>query len=260
MSSPRRRALALSLGLSLALVGMGAGVAEAQAPSAYERAIAAYLEADFELSRGGAEEALEDPTTSVADLSRAHLLLALLAHVEQADRTVIESQIEDAVALDATVEAPEGSPRAFADRLTAARARAAETPTHLRIEREASGGARASVTGIPARLVHHVGLTCGGVGARSAAGGLEVSLDRIEGTCQAEIVDARGRVLDRATRELLVVTQGGPTTQGSDDTPWIVLGVVGAVLVVGGAITLGIVLGAPSQSTLGTPTVPEWSR
>lgn len=261
---PLRSRTLLGASLAIALVG-SLSIASpllAQQRSAYDRAIAAYLEADFELSRAGAEEALEDPTTSVGDLSRAHLLLALLAHVEQADRTVIEEQLENAVSLDASVVAPEGSPRAFSLRLEATRTAAANSPRRLAIERTEAGGARATLTGLPPRLIHHVSLSCGTASVRSAAGGLEVAVERVEATCSAEAIDARGRVLERASRDFLgtPVVPVTPPSGGSDDTPWIVLGVVGAVLVVGGAITIGVVLGTPSQSTLGAPSIPEWSR
>jgi hypothetical protein len=42
-----------------------------------------------------------------------------------------------------------------------------------------------------------------------------------------------------------------------DDTLWIVLGVVGGVLVIGGAITIGI-LASPRDAMLGAPTVMGW--
>jgi hypothetical protein len=95
--------------------------AQAAATTPYDRALSAYLEADFEVSRASAEETIDEASTTLADLARAHLLLALLAHVERADRTVLDAEVEAAVALDPAVIAPEGSPRTFSDRLEAAR-------------------------------------------------------------------------------------------------------------------------------------------
>ncbi|MBN8614680.1 MAG: hypothetical protein J0L92_29035 [Deltaproteobacteria bacterium] len=247
--------------LAIVLLLVTTEVARAQEGSAYDRAIAAYLEADFELSRASAEEALEDGATSLAVAARAHLLLALLAQVERADRTVVTAQIEDAVALDLNVRAPEGSPRVFLERLEEARATARSTPRTLVIERDTSGGARASASGLPLRLLHHLSLVCGGASA-TTNGSTEVSLPRATGPCEATAFDARGRVLVRATQASDAAPRGAdPIASPSDDTPFIVLGVVGAVLVIGGAITLGVVLVGPSgDATLGAPRIPEWSR
>lgn len=261
-----RASLATALVIAtLVLGGSGRVRAQASSETPYDRALAAYLEADFELSRASAEEALEDAATPLSDVARAHLLLALLAHVERADRTVVGSEIEVAVALDAAVLAPEGSPRAFVERLEAARAAARETPRTLVIERDA-GGARASLVGVPAQLVDRVTLTCGGATATTGAGILVVSLPRASGACEASALDRHGRRLVEASQAAGGTgrerqPRGGDTTEARDDTPWIVLGVVGGLLVVGGAITIGVVVASPSgEASLAAPTIPEWSR
>jgi hypothetical protein len=252
----------------VALSGAERAHAQASAGAPYDRALSAYLEADFELSRASAEEALDDAATTLADVARAHLLLALLAHVERADRTVVDAEIAAAVALDAAVVAPEGSPRAFTERLEAARAAARETPRTLVLERETHGGVQASLVGVPAHLVDRLTLRCGTATATTSAGTLVVSLPRASGSCEAAALDARGRVLVSATQG--VGDAGADPRAGQrdsmeaeprDDTPFLVLGVVGAVLVVGGAITLGVVLASPSgDSVLAAPRIPEWSR
>jgi hypothetical protein len=124
---------------------------------------------------------------------------------------------------------------------------------------------RASLAGVPPRLVDRLTLSCGSATATTTAGALVVSLPRASGPCEASALDAQGRELVRASQgtdtRAEVASAALTTPEARDDTPFIVLGVVGAAIVIAGAIAVAVVLTSPSgDATLAAPTIPDWSR
>ena len=233
---------------------------ETATESAYDRALNAYLEADFESARRLLDEAFQDPSTSLAALANAYALLAVLLETEGAPGARVEGQIDFAVSIDRTVAVPPGVSRAFTQRFEDVRAaRTADAPS-LQVERQATQ-ATARMTNAPEGLVTAIALTCEAEGPVSATEASEAHVEAASAiqSCTATARDTHGHILFRAEHDYRIDV--GPSTPivnpAQDDTLWIVLGVVGGVLVIGGAITIGI-LASPRDAMLGAPTVMGW--
>ena len=258
--------LSCSLAVSVIALGLPAGSVHAQTTteatqsSAYERAFSAYLEADFSGARRFLEQAQQDSATRVHELAQSYALLGLLMDIEGGARAEVETQIDFAVSVDASVSSPDGASRSFRQLFEQVRAARQADPPTIEIEL-ASEGTRegvARVTNVPEGLVAQVQLVCeGSTGAHQASGRLEASLElgAERQVCTAEARTAEGHVLFLTTRDF-----DARTTGSSDDTLWIVLGVVGGVILVGGAVTIGVIVSTPRDAILGMPTVTGWTR
>lgn len=235
--------------------------AQAAPASAYEQALNAYLEADFATARSFAEEALAGQGTSTHDLAMSYALLAVLSETEGAPGSLVEARIDFAVSIDREVQAPPGVSRAFAQRFEQVRAaRRADAPA-IQIERRGNA-ASATMRNAPEGLVQAVELTCDAAGPHAATGELVAELEAPSAirSCTASARDAAGHVLFTADANYSIdLAAATPTATQEDNTLWIVLGVVGGALVIGGAITIGI-LASPRDAMLGAPTVTGWPR
>ncbi len=269
-SRPRRASQFLACSLALSVVVLDAPtLVQAQAAStasAYERAFAAYLEADFAGARRFLEQAQQDASTSTQELAQAYALLGLLMDIEGGARAEVEAQMDYAISVDLDVPLPEGASRTFRQLFEQVRsARRADAPRlEIEVTQEGTREGIARVTNVPEGLVTQVQLACeGSSGAVSARGRLEASLELASEphACTAEARNAQGHVLFRATREFSGRNLDAPNaTASGDDTLWIVLGVVGGVILIGGAVTIGVIASTPRDAMLGTPTVTGWSR
>lgn len=261
------RSLPCALAVSVIAVGFPASSVQAQATtetaqnSAYERAFSAYLEADFSGARRFLEQAQQDSATGVHELAQSYALLGLLMDIEGGARAEVETQIDFAVSVEATVSAPDGASRSFRQLFEQVRAaRQAEAPTmEIALSSEGAREGVARVTNVPEGLVAQVQLECtGSTGAHQASGRLEAILEfgPERQVCRAEARTAAGHVLFQTTHDFDARATGG----SSDDTLWIVLGVVGGVILIGGAVTIGVIASTPRDAILGTPTVTGWTR
>lgn len=236
--------------------------AEAAAPSAYDRALNAYLEADFSSARRLLDEGIEAPSTSLHELAASYALLAVLLETEGAPSAGVDARIDFAVSIERSVALPPGVSRAFEQRFNAVRAaRTADAPS-IQLERPSPPSAVAQLINAPEGLVSELQLTCVAQESVSGVGSLEARVEAPSAiqSCTAQAVDAQGRVLFQAEQEFgidLGLAQQIAAPQ--DDTLWIVLGIVGGALVIGGAITIGI-LASPRDAMLGAPTVTGWPR
>lgn len=267
---PWRASQTLSCSLAVSVVALGLPAhsvhaqttAETAQNSAYERAFSAYLEADFSGARRFLEQAQQDSATSVHELAQSYALLGLLMDIEGGARAEVETQIDFAVSVDATVSAPDGASRSFRQLFEQVRAaRQAEAPTiEIELTSEGTREGVARVTNVPEGLVAQVQLECeGSTGAHQAHGRLEASLEfgAERQVCTAEARTAAGHVLFQTTRDFDARATGGGS---SDDTLWIALGVVGGLILIGGAVTVGVIVSTPRDAILGTPTVTGWTR
>lgn len=265
---PRRASQTLSCSLAVSVIALGlpAGSVHAQARaeatqgSAYQRAFSAYLEADFSGARRFLEQAQQDSATSVHELAQSYALLGLLVDIEGGARAEVERRIDFAVSVDATVSSPEGASRSFRQLFEQVRAaRQATAPTiEIEIASEGTREGVARVTNVPVGLVAQVQLVCeDSTGAHQASGRLEASLElgAARQVCTAEARTTEGHVLFQTTREF-----NARTTGRGDETLWIVLGVVGGVILIGGAVTIGVIVSTPRDAILGMPTVTGWTR
>jgi hypothetical protein len=229
------------------------GVARGQA-SEMDRAYAAYLEADFDAARRHLGSAMARPEAGSAELARGHALAAVLASLDPSRGAEVASAIELALALDPSVEVPEGAPRAVSERFAEARrARAAVTPGVV-VTSEGAGAGRAvtaAARDVPAPLVGSVHLRCGEREASDAlTARLTVGADAV--ACAGEVRHPDGRSLFAGSLELTAE----PSSDG--EVGWIVLGVVLGAAAVGAAIAVGVAVGTSQDPGLGHPVVIGW--
>jgi hypothetical protein len=242
------------------LVSSIAATAQAQvAASHLETAVAQSERASFEEARASLRAAISAPGATREILADAYRYLATTEGV-LGDPSAARRLAEVAVALDAEAQPAEGAPPEVVRVFDEARAAAGGPAISYTIEEAADGGRV-----VQARVARDLGelsrrleieLVCGSSTSRDALPGVSLVLPRAAtGTCEAEVELNDGTVVFSRT---VTLARRDPSATGeapgaADDTPWIVLGVVGGGLALVGLV-IGIVFAATSGPVEGQPT------
>jgi hypothetical protein len=255
-----RRALRLVV-FGAALLATHPSRASAQS---IEEAREQWFEAEFESALAGFEAVLARPDLTQARALDAHRYLAvlnqLLGHTAEA-----RSHADAALALDADVEPPEGSPPAAIDLFLMARRRLGGREATVTIEAtvpltlSTPGIVVAHVEPAPPTLFQALRIRCGGAELHGPPPTVELSIvpgELVE--CTAEAVTSEGAVLRTSHRIFdLVDPVGEPSEGGRKAWPWIVAGSIVAAAAAG--TTVGLVLAnRPDGANVVDTTVVGW--
>lgn len=219
--------------------------------------MALYLEADFAAAELAVREVIAAPRSDAPTLARAHALLAVLRALDDGDDPEVERALRTALALDLDVPVPEGAPRVLRERFEDVRRARREEPFVLEIDVTGAGHDRVAelrVLRAPTSLGLQTRLVCTDEGGAAREDETRVALSQAAFRCEAQASTDRGQIVRRAARELAAESSGASV----DATPWIILGVVAGVVVIGGAVALGVALSEPGATSLGAPRVIEW--
>lgn len=226
-----------------------------------------YEEAEFEAASAQLDEAEASVSLTRQDLRRL-LELRMYLHIATGGQAALRGDLLRLLTLDGGFRAGDEAPPEVAEVLAQLRAEGTG-PIAVHARAEVAGSEvriDASVENDTAELTREVRITArvGESGPTVGSSPLHVSVRSGDTVAYwAEAIGPGSVVLAQhgdASAPLLFPADGQPITgEGGDDaTGWIVLGVVVGILVAGGAVTLGVVLGADAggQSDLTQPTLP----
>ncbi len=259
-----RRARLLPFAFAFVVGAAAPAAAQPAAPTIAE-ARERWFEAEFEASLAGFEAILEAPDLSPGDALEAHRYLAALCQI-LGDEEPARVHADAAVALDPSIEPPDGAPPQARDLFLMARRRiggreatiVVEAPEPLVLEEP--GRVVARVDPAPPALFADLRLRCGAASREGAPPSVELSVTP-EGdlTCIAEARTASGAVLRTTHRTFDLATAGAPVaeTRGRRAWPWVVAASVVAAAAVG--TTVGVVVARNGRDPeLASTTVVGW--
>ena len=235
-----------------------------------------YLSAEFEESAASFEAILARPSLDRADAAEAHRYLAALRQM-LGDAGAASQHADAAVALDPTVEAPEGAAPETAAALAAARDRLGGQTAVLRITASERAGPNPSfrteavVAPAPPAMADRIELRCvsgpHSATERAALPRVVLTLEQTAGdvVCRASVRTAGGATL-LETRETLSPALTAPAAalasmpEAEDDSGsvWPIIGVGAGVAAIGATVLLVVLMSGGDQATLGGPEVEGW--
>jgi hypothetical protein len=267
-----RRSCVLWAGFLLCLAPSWATAEVSEGESELDRGRELYLEAAFERARLVFEETLGSADLDPGDALEAHRYLAALELiVGEADAA--ERHAAAAVALDPSVEAPEGAPPELGELLDSVRADQGERRAELRIatdEEELEQGQASTIAAelrpAPEALVATLRLRCDDSEAEATPPTVEVSVtpdpEAEQVHCDASAETEAGAVLLQAARDFAVRREEAGVGGGGDDDggvlwwPW-VLG-AGVAAVVAGLVAVIVLNTGPEDAYIAGPRVDGW--
>ncbi len=223
--------------------------------SVVERGRVLFLEADFEGSRAVFAEALEAEAQDRGELVASLMYLTAIDSV-MGDDAQAEQWAQDALALDADAQLPEGSPSEATERVEALRGQVEPIEIELAVD-----GTDPNVRFVVARqtgtlhLRAELVLQCGEDEVVGQDGEARVELRATQDRCEAVLQSESGGELVRESLVIapLVVTEQVVVAPEETDGPRVglILGIVGAVLAAAAiGIVLALVLGGSESPQL----------
>jgi len=240
-----------------------AGRATADEHTTIELARERWFDADFEAARDAFVAVLARPDLTAAQALDAHRYLAVL-FVVLGDEAASRGHADAAVALDADVTPPEGSPRVAEDlfRMALRRVGGAAAITIASAGSFALGERGEVVARIepsPPLLVDRMRLRCGADEATNDGATVTIPLEPTGlVVCTAEALSIGGAVLFAKTTELVPFglgrIDGGQPARRRRAWPW----VAASIAVAAGATTILVVRRDPRDVGFGGTTVVGW--
>lgn len=259
MAERRRRVAASLAGLLACAMLVGLACPSTTRAQSAAHANELYLGADFDGARREATAVVGSGTATRAELVEALRVLVALESMTGTDASLAGAAYS-LVLLDPTATPAEGAPETALAAVVAART---QPPPEVSLQRE--GGHVVAAASRPPSIASELVLSCEDAtgphrasGPRDAATSVDVEAQG-DVHCAAELRTASGLVL--ASSERRSQTAPGGATGGSAldrDLPWILVGVGGAVIVLGVVIGVAVAASGSSSASFDAPVVIGW--
>lgn len=252
-----------ALGLAFLLAALCAP-ASARAQGSVERGWELFFEADFAQARDVFEEVLESPTLSTATALEAHRFLTALYQL-LGEEPMAEAHARAAVALDPSVQPPDGMPEEVGALFARARAQHDGATARLVIEGDELLVAPATVRArlIPAAdmLLRRIELRCGDEERQGRPPQVEIALEQ-DGesvSCEARGVTAGGAIMMEASRLFYWgVTDGERSGGDGGGSAWPWVGAAIGVALAAALVVLIVKVSGTDRAHFEAPQVEGW--